>query len=85
MQSIKRQKWFRGPDLVAPDSNNQLNKLIPKCATSVGLNTAFLINFHYTSSYNFTTGQQGQSRQTNCQHDTHCLYRFLDGQKNTRF
>ena len=58
---MKKQKWFRGPDL---PSNNQLNKLIPKCATSVGLNTAFLINFHYTYSYNFTNGLQGQSRQT---------------------
>ena len=62
IQSIKRQKWFRGPDLLA--SKDQLNKPIPKCATSVGLNTAFMINFYYTYSYNFTTSLQGQSRQT---------------------
>ena len=58
----KKQKWFEGPDL--PASNDPSNKLIPKCATSVGLNTAFLINFVDTTSYNFTNGLQGQSRQT---------------------
>ena len=31
---------------------------------SVGFNTAFVINFNYTHSYNFTNGLQGQSRQT---------------------
>ena len=47
--SIKKEKWFRGPDL--PDFLNSDFKEM--CSISVGLNTAFVINRKYTYSFNF--------------------------------
>ena len=64
--SIKKEKWFTGPKLP-----NDLFKIAPStyqdnmdyyeihfqemCATSVGSNSAFIINKRKTFSFNFTT------------------------------
>ena len=47
--SIKKEKWFRGPDLPWV-LNSDFKEM---CSISVGLNTAFVMNRKYTYSFNF--------------------------------
>ena len=48
--SIKREKWFRGPDL---HQDLNLPGFQRMCPISVGLNTAFVLNREYMFSFNF--------------------------------
>ena len=67
--SIKREKWFRGPDLPEDISmlfHNDVNyyeEFKRMCVISVGLNTAFVLNKKHTFSFNFTNkiGQNHKS------------------------
>ena len=58
--SIKREKWFRGPDLPEEISllfQNDVNyyaEFKKMCVISVGLNTAFVLHKKHTFSFNFT-------------------------------
>ena len=48
--SIKREKWFRGPDL---HQDLNLPGFQRMCPISVGLNTVFVLNREYMFSFNF--------------------------------
>ena len=67
--SIKKEKWFRGPDLPEDISklfHNDVNyyaEFKKMCVISVGLNTAFVLHKKHTFSFNFTNkiGQNHKS------------------------
>ena len=51
--SIKKQRWFHGPNL--PLGDGEFIKFMHMCATSVGKNTVFIINSDATYSFDIKT------------------------------